>query len=540
MLFKLNPITAKRIARFKSIRRAYWSLWILGILYVLSLASELVCNDKPLIVRYNGKTYFPAFKYYAVGTFFDNDSTDRMKAKDYRLMDFSKECWMLWPPIRSNPYEHIPPAELSWHTRSTVRLYRQPRIAKAVVLAETFEMADLTGGELFGVAEWNGKKIDELWNVPEAFQKALAERFANQACDAVTIRCDGKDGIGAAELSLLAYEPRKRAPKKVNVTLREFATAAGGVDGSWLFESPYYEDWDKPLRHRDAYAKLPEELRQKITQNLKTLWEGKEVAAETVEIDGVAYELSFEVEEVRYPFRPVRGIAEGTSTPAHWMGLDDSGRDVLARILYGLRTSLSFGLILVICSLSFGTLIGSAQGYLGGWVDITGQRLIEIWSALPFLYIIILMGSVYGPSFWLLIVCYALFNWIGISYYMRAEMLRLKRLPFVEAAKCLGLPGWKIVLKHILPNALVPLVTFFPFSLVGAVGALAALDYLGFGLPPPTASLGQLLQQAQSQKWAWWLILYPSLALFLVMLLGVFIGEGVREAFDPKRQSRLQ
>ena len=150
------------------------------------------------------------------------------------------------------------------------------------------------------------------------------------------------------------------------------------------------------------------------------------------------------------------------------------------------------------------------------------------------------MGSVYGPSFWLLIVCYALFNWIGMSYYMRAEMLRLKRLPFVEAAKCLGLPGWKIVLKHILPNALVPLVTFFPFSLVGAVGALAALDYLGFGLPPPTASLGQLLQQAQSQKWAWWLILYPSLALFLVMLLGVFIGEGVREAFDPKRQSRLQ
>ena len=540
MLFKLNPITAKRIARFKSIRRAYWSLWILGILYVLSLASELVCNDKPLILRYNGKTYFPAFKYYAVGTFFDNDSTDRMKAKDYRLMDFSKECWMLWPPIRSNPYEHIPPAELSWHTRSTVRLYRQPRIAKAVVLAETFEMADLTGGELFGVAEWNGKKIDELWNVPESFQKALAERFANQACDAVTIRCDGKDGIGAAELSLLAYEPRKRAPKKVNVTLREFATAAGGVDGSWLFESPYYEDWDKPLRHRDAYAKLPEELRQKITQNLKTLWEGKEVAAETVEIDGVAYELSFEVEEVRYPFRPVRGIAEGTSTPAHVMGLDDSGRDVLARILYGLRTSLSFGLILVICSLSFGTLIGSVQGYLGGWVDITGQRLIEIWSALPFLYIIILMGSVYGPSFWLLIVCYALFNWIGMSYYMRAEMLRLKRLPFVEAAKCLGLPGWKIVLKHILPNALVPLVTFFPFSLVGAVGALAALDYLGFGLPPPTASLGQLLQQAQSQKWAWWLILYPSLALFLVMLLGVFIGEGVREAFDPKRQSRLQ
>ena len=540
MWFKLNPITAKRIARFKSIRRAYWSLWILGILYALSLASELVCNDKPLIMRYDGKTYFPAFKYYAVGTFFENGSTDRMKAQDYRLLELTKG-WMLWAPIRSNPYEHIPPAELSWHTRSTVRLYRQPRIAKAVVLAETLEVADLAGGEFFGVGEWNGKSLNDLWDVPESLRKALAERFANQSCDAVTIHCGGKDGVGAAEVSLLAYEPRKRPPKKVNVTLREGTVVEGGFDGSWLFDPKSQSRM--PLRRQDAFAKLPEMLQIKIRSRVQELGEGKEVATEVVEIEGVAYELSFEQEEVRFPFRPVpsgEGPVLGVSTPAHLMGLDDSGRDVLARILYGLRTSLSFGLILVICSLSFGTLIGSVQGYLGGWVDITGQRLIEIWSALPFLYIIILMGSVYGPSFWLLIVCYALFNWIGRSYYMRAEMLRLRRLPFVEAAKCLGLSGWKIVLKHILPNALVPLVTFFPFSLVGAVGALAALDYLGFGLPPPTASLGQLLQQAQSQKWAWWLILYPSLALFLVMLLGVFIGEGVREAFDPKRQSRLQ
>lgn len=123
---------------------------------------------------------------------------------------------------------------------------------------------------------------------------------------------------------------------------------------------------------------------------------------------------------------------------------------------------------------------------------------------------------------------------------MRGEMLRLRRLPFVEAARCLGLPGWKIALRHVLPNSLVPLITFFPFSLVGAIGSLAALDYLGFGLPPPTPSLGQLLQQAQNQRWAWWLTLYPSLTLFIIMLLGVFIGEGLRNAFDPKPQSRLQ
>jgi len=173
-------------------------------------------------------------------------------------------------------------------------------------------------------------------------------------------------------------------------------------------------------------------------------------------------------------------------------------------------------------------------------VDIVGQRLIEIWDALPFLYILILMGSVFGRSFGLLLLCYGVFNWVGISYYQRAEFLRLRKMAFVEAARCMGIPAWKIMFQHILPNALVPVITFFPFSLVGAIGLLAALDYLGFGLPPPTASWGELLTQAQEYTWAWWLALYPALALFIVMLLGVFVGEGVRSAFDPRPISRLE
>jgi len=152
----------------------------------------------------------------------------------------------------------------------------------------------------------------------------------------------------------------------------------------------------------------------------------------------------------------------------------------------------------------------------------------------------ILMGSTYGRSFSLLLFCYGLFNWIGISYYIRGEFLRLRKQAFVEAAKCMGIPSYKVIFKHILPNALVPVITFFPFSLVGAIGALAALDYLGFGLPPPTPSWGELLFQAQQYRWAWWLILYPSLFLFIVMLLGVFVGEGARNAYDPKRFSRLE
>jgi microcin C transport system permease protein len=249
-----------------------------------------------------------------------------------------------------------------------------------------------------------------------------------------------------------------------------------------------------------------------------------------LEHGGADYRITFNREDVRFPFRPVG---------PHLFGLDDSGRDVLARIFYGLRTSLNFGLLLVMASMVVGTIIGSIQGYYGGRVDLTGQRLTEIWEALPFLYVLILLGSVYGRSFVLLLVVYGLFNWIGISYYMRAEFLRLRNQQFVEAAQCLGLPDRKILFRHILPNALVPLTTFFPFSLVGAIGTLAALDYLGFGLPPPTASWGQLLAQAQGQAY-WWLILYPSLALFLVILLCVFIGEGVRNAFDPRKFTRLE
>ena len=274
---------------------------------------------------------------------------------------------------------------------------------------------------------------------------------------------------------------------------------------------------------------LPTERKEEIRERAATRVSDP-VRDLRLEHDGRDYRISFVKEDVRFPFRPVG---------PHLFGLDDTGRDVLARIFYGLRTSLNFGLLLVMTSMVIGTMIGSIQGYYGGRLDLTGQRLTEIWEALPFLYVLILLGSVYGRSFVLLLVVYGLFNWIGISYYMRAEFLRLRNQQFVEAAQCLGLPDRKILFRHILPNALVPLTTFFPFSLVGAIGTLAALDYLGFGLPPPTASWGQLLAQAQGQAY-WWLILYPSLALFLVILLCVFIGEGVRNAFDPRKFTRLE
>ncbi len=240
---------------------------------------------------------------------------------------------------------------------------------------------------------------------------------------------------------------------------------------------------------------------------------------------------------IAYPFRPCK---------EHPFGIDANGFDVYSRVVYGLRLSLIFGLVLAFSGMLIGLVIGSIEGYFGGLVDILGQRLTEIWSAMPFLYVMIFIGSALGQGlsdfqrFLLLLFCYAIFNWIAVSYYMRAEFLRLRSRTFVEAAKCQGFSATRIIFGHILPNALTPLITLFPFLLMGAIGSLAALDFLGFGLPPMAPSCGELLRQAQATPSAWWLILFPSLALFIVMLLTVLIGEGLRDAFDPRQKSHLE
>ena len=234
---------------------------------------------------------------------------------------------------------------------------------------------------------------------------------------------------------------------------------------------------------------------------------------------------------VAFPFRPV---------PEHPFGVDAGGRDVYARVVHGMRIALLFGLLLSLSGMMFGLLVGALEGYFGGFVDILCQRFTEIWSAMPFLYVMIFIGATVGRSFTLLLVCYAIFNWISVSYYMRAEFLRLRRRTFVEAAKVEGLSTMRILFVHILPNAMTPLITLFPFLLMGAIGTLAALDFLGFGLPPMTPSCGELLAEAQRYRDAWWLVVFPSAALFVVMLLTVFVGEGLRDAFDPRQKSKLE
>ena len=196
-----------------------------------------------------------------------------------------------------------------------------------------------------------------------------------------------------------------------------------------------------------------------------------------------------------------------------------------------------FSLVLAIIATLFGVLIGGLQGYFGGLIDLIVQRLIEIWSSLPFLYVVILVGTIYSRSFIILILVLSLFQWIGLSYYMRGEFLKIRNLNYVKVAKTMGMPNTHILFRQILPNGLTPVITLLPFQIIGGIGALTALDFLGFGLQPPTPSWGELLSQGLNNLFAPWLAISTVICLFTTLLLATFIGEGVREAFDPRSSS---
>jgi len=535
--FIKNPMTRRRLSRFKEMKRAYISLWILVLLYLFSLCSEIICNNIPLYVKFQDQSYFPVFKFYPEDTFIGNGKHTR---PDYHKINTraefmgNDENYMVFPPIPYSPYQSLDPKRIDVSDHVIVKLKPLPMVGTANIrndgsIAKSFRL-----GSFFGLADKDiqNRLISDYVKIPLELETAIALRFQGKKAPSFSMAATGAKGENILAF-LSTHGEKKHKPKTVRITFREGLTPGGGGEGH-SFEVTFNRDlavvgeglkpgaktiWDSILDSQQSIIK--ENVHNRYFGPVDTL---------SIPLGNRKYRIEFIKEDVRFPFRPVKG---------HIMGIDGAGRDVLSRILYGLRTSMSFGLLLVVGSMALGIAAGALQGYFGGLLDISGQRFIEIWSALPFLYIMILMGSIYGRSFSLLLFCYGLFNWIGISYYIRAEFLRLRKLPFVEAAKCMGGSSFKIIFRHILPNGMVPVITFFPFSLVGAIGSLAALDYLGFGLPSPTPSWGELLYQAQQYRWAWWLILYPSISLFTVMLLGVFVGEGVRNAYDPKRYTRL-
>lgn len=522
----LDPNTRRRLRRFGRIKRAKWSLFLLLAIFVVSLFSDFIANEKPFLVKANGSLYFPIFKFYPEGEFTGSSVKTRPRYKELEKLPLfaeKEENWMLWPPIRYGPEESLEARQVPLESSLEITFAPADQLAVVEVDAEMNIQRSRGAASFYGLdSEFDLRRKplgSEPVVVPDLVRQAVAKRFEN--AEAAALSVTNEAGI---EFILSESRPRSRAPKLVRISM-ERRSSVEEVQKSVLSDDL---EWIEGVPSK--FAALTEEGQESVLARAKEALVVPQESLFLVSSLG-KIQVSFDKETVEFPFRPIQG---------HIFGLDNSGRDAGVRILYATRTALLFGLILVVFTYAIGIFLGAVQGYFGGKTDLLGQRLTEIWESMPFLLIMILLSSIYGRSFLLLGFVYGIFNWIGISYYMRAEFLRLRKQPFVEAARVMGIGRWKIMFRHILPNALVPVITFFPFALVGAIFVLTALDYLGFGLPPGTPSWGNLLDQGQVQPYAWWLILYPSIALFVVSLLGIFIGEGVRAAFDPKTDSKLQ
>jgi len=222
-------------------------------------------------------------------------------------------------------------------------------------------------------------------------------------------------------------------------------------------------------------------------------------------------------------------------TVDNWLGTDDRGRDLLAQLIYGFRVSVLFALALTFTGVLLGVITGAIQGFFGGRTDLAFQRFIEIWGSMPELYLLIIFSAVFAPSVALLLALLSLFGWMGLSDYVRAEFLRNRQMDYVRAARALGVSNWKIIIRHVLPNSLTPVVTFLPFRMSGAILALTSLDFLGLGVPPGTPSLGELLSQGKNNIDAWWISLSTFAVLVITLLLLTFMSDALRDAVDPRK-----
>ncbi len=426
---KLSPTTAKRIARFKRIRRGYWAFVTLSTLLVLSLFLELVVNHKPLAIGYEGRVAFPAVKdwlgkvvfFARISSFYPKEEFGQMGRSEVDYREFA-----------------LTAADPSRGREAVARLRKPLEEEKAAYLRENPPPA------------------------PDATERAR-QRWER-----------GFARIRKKEEEIAQFEAR----------LKPFEEGR-----AWIVQTLY------------PYG--PEENR-----------------------------LDFKKPPPNAPSLPL-GVPLGTDT---------SGRDVLVQLFYGFRISLILSLLVAAAGVVIGIFVGALQGYYGRWVDILSQRIVEIWSSIPFLYVIMILVATMTPTFALLLVLMiVLRSWMGLTYYVRGEFYREKAKDYVQAAIGTGVPNWKIMLLHILPNSIVPVVTFTPFAIVGYITVLVSLDYLGFGLPPGTPSWGTLLKQGlENVRFHPHLIIVPSSALALTLYAIVLVGEAVREAFDPKVFARLR
>jgi len=364
---RISPLNQRRWRNFKSNRRGYWSFWIFSFLFLISLFAELIANDRPFLVKFDGKLYFPAFVSYSETTFGGDFET----AADYR-----------------DPY----------------------------------------------------------------LQKLIAE----------------KNGFVVWPLIRYSY-------------------------------STHNLDLPTPAPSKPTWMLTEDQCKAVVEK---------------------------------------KGLKGCRDLEYNWLGTDDQGRDVVARLIYGFRISVLFGLALTIVSSVIGVAAGGVQGYFGGWVDLAFQRFIEVWTAIPSLYLLLILSSVLVPGFFVLLGILLLFSWVSLVGLVRAEFLRGRNFEYIQAARALGVSNRTIMFRHLLPNAMVATMTFLPFIVSSSVMTLTALDFLGFGLPPGSPSLGEMLSQGKSNVQAPWLGFTGFFSVAIMLSLLIFIGEGVRDAFDPRKTFR--
>jgi ABC-type microcin C transport system permease subunit YejE len=452
-MIRLDPITRRRLERFRRIKRGYYSLVILTTAIVLSIFAPYLAESRALFVWYEGRPYFPTFE------FFDMDTFGQMPPPAWGMGDLEAEY---------------------------LRLQREWQLERQLYRRERAEIGDDPQALAALEARYPNRR-NRVVMPPIPWDPYQSDFWYNEILNDIQVQLDAGDVVAAERLAL-----RDR--------LDELAHA---------------------IRSGEIHAMLADpEL------------------SPTGDLPGLA----------RSGAMPsLRGLGEVPPTGpdrrrAHYFGTDSQGRDVASRLLYGFRISIFFALFLVLFGQLLGTFVGSLQGYLGGRFDIISQRVLEILVAIPFLYVVIIMAALFLPSFWMLLAIMAIFQWINITFYMRTEMYREKTREYCLAAKSYGASHLRIIFRHLLPNTLTPLVTFTPFAIVGAIFALTGLDYLGYGLPAPTPSWGELIDQAlqPENREKLWLTFAPFGAITVTLVLVVFIGESVREAFDPKQYARYE
>ena len=537
---KSDSIFKKRIRKFKATKRGYYYIIILIIFFVISLTAPFTINNYALIVKANNNIYFPAINNLISESFLNNIfSLDIYEPKSLAQEPFidsnNNGTWDL-----NEKYEDLN-SNKKWDKNDHIKSYRMLKkhfrtIDNSYVVLPLYPYGPY---ELDILSELDEEFIDKGNGIPDGVEEWF-DCNGNNIFD--------EDDILDNDLGNNRWDPDEPFVDLGNNKWdeNEFYFDENGnceYDQGEEFIDVGNGKWDKEEKFTDTnnnnkwdeaeiYIDSNNDGKYNLSPRPATFpyWM-KNLILALNKLDFLNIFTDFEIKE----------IIEESSRTYNILGTDNQGRDVFARLVYAFKISLLFAIIVWSLSYTIGIIVGSTIGYIGGKLDLFGYRIIEIYSSMPFLFLLMILASFIKPSIFILATMYVLITgWIGISWYVRGEFLREKSKDYVSAAVSMGQSHTKIIFKHILPNALTPIVTFAPFGIMGYISGLVSLDYLGFGLQPPTPSWGEMVSQGVANLQYWHLVLFPLLIIGITLFLITLIGEAVRSAFDPKVHSRLR